>query len=69
MNLRPALLASRQARVRELRRVLGISQSAFADLIGVTMMTVHRWENSKALPSPLAWAIIKRLEAKRKLPS
>ena len=37
-------------RVREVRKALGFSQSRFADELGVTLLTVHRWEAGKAAP-------------------
>jgi superfamily II DNA or RNA helicase/DNA-binding XRE family transcriptional regulator len=37
-------------RVRQLRKALGHSQSRFADELGVTLLTVHRWETGKAVP-------------------
>lgn len=55
-------MSSFQLRVRELRRAHNISQQQLADRLGVTMMTVHRWENGKARPSPLACILIEALE-------
>jgi len=43
---------------------LGFSQGGFGSEVGVTKMTVYRWENGKALPSPLAMRAINRLEIK-----
>ena len=37
-------------RVREVRKALGLSQGRFADELGVTLLTVHRWEAGKAVP-------------------
>ncbi len=51
-----------QARVRELRRKLDLSQSDFAERLGVTMMTVHRWEHGKAKPTPMACILIEKME-------
>lgn len=36
--------------IKELRERLRISQEAFAHLIGVSVVTVNRWENGKASP-------------------
>ncbi len=37
-------------RVREVRKALGFSQGRLADVLGVTLLTVHRWETGKAAP-------------------
>jgi putative transcriptional regulator len=65
--------------VRDLRRVLGLSQEKFATKLGVTFATINRWENNRATPSPIALKLIenllkeldsspdKRLQAQRKM--
>ena len=45
-------------KIKELREVLLITQQELADLLGVTNVTVNRWENNKSNPS---------LKEKRKL--
>ncbi len=40
--------------IRELRHLRALTQEQFAPLLGVTYTTVNRWENGRALPSPLA---------------
>ncbi len=40
--------------VRELRFRLGLTQEQFAAELGVTFVSVNRWENSKTQPSPMA---------------
>ncbi|MCL1475293.1 helix-turn-helix domain-containing protein [Argonema antarcticum] len=40
--------------VRELRQAMKLSQSKFADELGMTFPTINRWENGHATPSPLA---------------
>lgn len=45
-------------KIKELREVLLITQQELADLLGVTNITVNRWENNKSNPS---------LKEKRKL--
>ncbi len=37
-------------RVRNARRALGVTQEQLAEEIGVTLLTVHRWEAGKATP-------------------
>jgi DNA-binding XRE family transcriptional regulator len=38
-------------KIKELREVLLITQQELADLLGVTNVTVNRWENNKSNPS------------------
>ncbi len=45
--------------IRQLRQEIGLTQEKFASLLGVTCLTVNRWENEKTQPSPLA---IKQIE-------
>lgn len=40
--------------VRELRAVCRLTQEQFAAKLGVTLVTVNRWENDRAKPMPLA---------------
>jgi len=42
------------ALVRELRSLCGLTQEQFAAKLGVTLVTVNRWENNRAKPMPLA---------------
>ena len=42
------------AKIRTLRKQLGLTQEEFAHEIGVTFATVNRWENGKSKPSRLA---------------
>jgi len=51
---RPAKKDSVPQLIRELRELLGLSQERFAARLGVTSPTVNRWENARAMPSPLA---------------
>lgn len=38
--------------VKELRRVLELTQEQFAQKLGVTYSTVNHWENGKRVPQP-----------------
>jgi putative transcriptional regulator len=38
----------------ELRQQLGLTQEQFAARLGVTFLTVNRWENRRSKPSRLA---------------
>ena len=40
--------------IRELRNSLGLTQEKFAAKLGVTLLTINRWENGRSKPSPLA---------------
>ncbi|WP_245602672.1 helix-turn-helix domain-containing protein [Gloeothece verrucosa] len=40
--------------VRETCARLGLTQTQFAHLLGVSFQTVNRWENGKTQPLPIA---------------
>lgn len=41
--------------IRELRTRLGLTQVRLAELLGVSFVSINRWENGQARPSALAW--------------
>jgi transcriptional regulator with XRE-family HTH domain len=43
----------RSEQIRQLRRHLGLTQQQFADLLGVSFVTLNRWENGQTRPSAL----------------
>jgi putative transcriptional regulator len=45
--------------VRELRFRLGLTQEQFAAELGVTFVSVNRWENRKTQPSPMAMRLMR----------
>lgn len=47
--------------VREIRLEMGFTQEQFAAKLGVSFVTVNRWENKKTLPSPLAIQNLQKL--------
>mgnify|MGYP002761509237 CR=1 FL=1 len=49
-------------RIYALRQEIGATQSQFADRIGVSYVTVNRWENGKNTPNELAWEKIRQIE-------
>ncbi len=49
--------------IREVRQRLELTQEQLAHQLGVTYLTVNRWENDHAKPSPMA---MKLLELKLK---
>ncbi len=44
--------------IREMRQRLRLTQEKFAAQLGVTYLTVNRWENGHATPSPMALKLI-----------
>jgi DNA-binding transcriptional regulator YiaG len=42
------------SQVKEIRKLLHLTQEEFAHRLGVTLCTVNRWENAKTIPSRLA---------------
>ncbi len=50
-------------RVHEVRRALGFSQGRLAEELGVTLITIHRWEAGKAAPQPGSLRRLAELEA------
>ncbi len=49
--------------IKQLRNKLGLSQEQLAKRLGVSFVTVNRWENKKTKPSALAVEAIKVLGA------
>lgn len=47
--------------IRELRNSLGLTQEKFAAKLGVTLLTINRWENGRSKPSPLAMEKVEKL--------
>ena len=50
------------ARVRNLRRQLNLTQEDFAARVGVSVITVHRWETGQSRPRRLALASLRKIE-------
>src|SRR3954467_1002569 len=57
-----------QPRIKALRRTLGLKQPEFAALVGVSPITISRWENGQNDPTDLAWARIEELAERRAVP-
>ncbi len=49
-------------RIKGARGVMGLTQTQFAELIGVSYASVNRWENGQSRPNNLAWRRIVELE-------
>ena len=47
--------------LRSLRKHLKLSQEKFASRLGITFPTISRWENGRAIPSPLGWEQVRNL--------
>lgn len=50
------------ADVRQLRGRLGLTQEQFAERLGVSTITVHRWESGQSRPRPLALEKLAQLQ-------
>ncbi|MDE0301137.1 MAG: helicase-related protein [Candidatus Poribacteria bacterium] len=50
--------------IKDIRETKGLTQTKFAELVGVSFATVNRWENRQSRPNKLAWKrIIELAEA------
>jgi superfamily II DNA or RNA helicase/transcriptional regulator with XRE-family HTH domain len=49
-------------RIRNIRAKLGLTQVKLAELLGVSFVSVNRWENGQARPNRLAWRQLLRVE-------
>ena len=49
-------------RIRNVRGAKGLTQTQFAELVGVSFASVNRWENNQSRPNNLAWQRILDLE-------
>ena len=49
-------------KIKDIRDKLGLSQERFAALVGVTRVTIARWEDGTAQPSPLAERMLQQIE-------
>ena len=51
--------------IRKLRYAMKLTQEEFATQLGVACLTVNRWENGRAKPSPLALKRIEEMQRER----
>ncbi|MBM3313795.1 helix-turn-helix domain-containing protein, partial [candidate division WOR-3 bacterium] len=58
-------ITGRAERILRLRKRLGLTQVAFAELLGVSFVTVNRWENGKSEPSDRLWEEILKHDPQR----
>jgi DNA-binding transcriptional regulator YiaG len=61
MSNAKARSADTNALIRPLRSLCGLTQEQFAAKLGVTLVTVNRWENYHSKPMPLAVRQLKAL--------
>lgn len=57
-----ALAPDYPSRLKRFRARYGFTQRALADRLGVSFVTVNRWENEQAEPSQLSWSQLCKLE-------
>lgn len=54
--------------IKNIRSQLNVSQTEFAELLGVTFATVNRWENGRAIPNKLAQTRIFEICQEKNIP-
>jgi len=52
--------------IRQLRKELDLTQQQFAERLGVSFVTLNRWENGQSKPSAMGLTKLKELHAERK---
>jgi len=52
------------AQIRQLRKTLNITQQQFAELLGVSFVTLNRWENGQSKPSAMGLSKLQDLAAR-----
>ena len=48
--------------IKQIRKSLGVTQGRLAEIMGVHKVSVSRWENGKADPSPMAVKFLRILQ-------
>lgn len=48
--------------VRKIRRRTGLTQEKFGRVVGVTWLTIHRWEKGKFKPHPVFLEKLKEID-------
>lgn len=61
LGLRPG--ADYAERIKRFRSQYGMTQQALADRLGVSFVTISRWENAQSKPSQLSWTQLRQLES------
>ena len=47
--------------IKEIRKILSLSQEDFAHTLGTSLGTVNRWENGRNKPSKMAVKLLERM--------
>lgn len=47
--------------IKGIRKLTELSQTQFAEYVGVSVDTIRKWEQGKANPSPLAWEKLQKV--------
>ncbi|BAU49568.1 helicase [Sulfurifustis variabilis] len=55
--------------IRELRKSMGLTQQQFAELLGVSFVTLNRWENGQFKPSAMALSKLQALARRGEVPT
>ena len=50
--------------IRHLRKTLDLTQQQFSELLGVSFVTLNRWENGQSKPSAMGLAKLQELAAR-----
>ncbi len=61
-NMQGELPGNYPQRIKDVREIIELTQTQFAQRIGVSFATVNRWENRQTRPNRLAWSRILELE-------
>jgi DNA-binding transcriptional regulator YiaG len=51
------------AAIRSLRKSLGLTQQAFADMLGLSFVSINKWENSASAPTGLSEVMLELLNS------
>ncbi len=65
LDLEPKQFGARQ--VKQIRSMLGLSQTLFAKFLGVNVKTVQSWEQNQVKPSDMACRFLSEIEHDPKL--
>ena len=65
-NISTEMTTDYPERIKNCRDANGLTQAQFAELVGVSYVTVNRWENGHSRPNKLAWRRVVELEERLK---
>lgn len=64
MNLATGWMPMKPEQIRHLRKTLDLTQQRFSELLGVSFVTLNRWENGQSKPSAMGLAKLRELAAR-----